>query len=106
MDNREFLLYYQEARKGISSNILGAWKGARLLPYDPVKIHNKIKPKTLPFVTFTNDNGIRVDMVVEAGSSLGDQINGIVDQLQEVCPEPLQDGITFIQQTCLTSLAC
>lgn len=89
MDNREFLLYYQEARKGISSNIPGAWKGAGLLPYDPAKIHNKIRPKIPPFATFINDNGIRVDMVVEAGSSLGDQINGIVDQLQEVCLEPL-----------------
>ena len=55
VNNRQFLLLYQEARKCITKNILGAWTGAGFIPFQPEKVLNRFKPKIPPFVSFTND---------------------------------------------------
>ena len=55
MDNRQFFLLYQEARKYITKNILGAWIGAGFIPFQPDKVFNRFKPKTPPFINSTDD---------------------------------------------------
>lgn len=117
VDNRQFLLYYQDVRKGIPFNIEGAWKGIGLLPYDPDKILDKYPQPTIPpserpltaerpsTATFTNSDGRRVDIVAQPGDNLARRINEIVEQLIDVCLALYKDDVVFIQQTCLTSLA-
>ena len=62
VDNRQFLLSYQEARKCITKNISGAWNGAGLIPFHPEKVLNRFKPKTPPFVSFTDDQGRHINV--------------------------------------------
>lgn len=89
-DNVQFMLCYQEARNTISSNIPGAWRDAGLSPFNPARILTQYRPKTTPYASFTNENGVRID--VEVGSDLGERINQIVAEVLDVCLSPCPCG--------------
>lgn len=84
VDNVQFMLYYQEARKTILPNILGAWRDAGLSPFNPTRVLARYRPKTTPYASFTNENGVRID--IELGAELGERINQIVAEVLDVCP--------------------
>lgn len=85
IDNRQFLLYYQESRACISQNIPGAWRGTGLLPYNPEKILEKyprsITPPSRPStVTFTDSHGREIRIIAQPGTELADLINSAVQE--------------------------
>lgn len=100
INNAQFLSFYQRARKTISKNIPGAWRGAGLLPFNPEKILSRHRPKTPPFASFTDQQGRRIDIAV--GGELGLQINNIVEELFQVCTSPLKKRVAEIKNHCLT----
>ena len=103
MDNRQFLLSYQEARKCITKNISGAWNGVGLIPFRLEKVLNRFKPKTLPFVNFTDDQGRYIN--VQMSDQITERINKLLDDVAAVCATPLRREIIFFKDTTLTALA-
>lgn len=103
VDNRQFLLSYQEARKCISKNIAGAWAGAGLIPYNPTKVLQRFRPRTPPMVSFTDDQGRRLD--IQVSDHLADRINKLVDEVSAVCSTSQRQEMTFFRTTTLTALA-
>ena len=75
---QEFLQYYQAARKEAisSTNIASAWRATGLIPLDPSIVLLKIQPKTPPFASLTNKDGVRIDIPV---SPIGEKINKVID---------------------------
>ena len=103
VDNRQFLLSYQEARKCITKKISGAWNGAGFIPFRPEKVLNRLKPKTPPFVSFTDDQGRHIN--VQMPDQITERINKLVDDVVAVCATPLRQEIIFFRDTTLTALA-
>ena len=103
VDNRQFLLSYQEARKCITKNISGAWTGAGLIPFQPDKVLNRFKPKTPPFVSSTDDQGRHIN--VQMPDQITERINKLVDDVAAVCATPLRQEMIFFKDTTLTALA-
>ncbi len=63
----DFLRYYQEARSTAitTHNILSAWRGAGLIPFNPSVVISKLPlPKTPPYASFTNSNEVQVNIAV------------------------------------------
>ena len=87
VDNRQFFLLYQEARKCITKNISGAWTGAGLIPFQPNKVLNRFKPKTPPFVSSTDNQGRHIN--VQIPDQITERINKLVDDMVTVCATPL-----------------
>lgn len=103
IDNEQFLQYYFQARKTITRNIPGAWRGAGLYPYNPEYILQQYRPTTPPFASLTDKNGRRID--IQVGPDVAQKINEIVAQVIDVCPTPLRSGVSFVKDTCLTAIA-
>jgi len=102
--NEQFLDIFQRARSSISKNIPAAWRAAGLMPFNPAHVLERYKPKTPPTATFTNEDGISVN-VVATGPALAKRINDIVEQLRGICVTPLRNDVAFVQQTCLEAIA-
>lgn len=103
VDNRQFLLYYQEARKCISKNIAGAWQGAGLIPYDPAKVLQRFRPRTPTIISITYPQGQRLEFPVP--DQLADRFNKLMEEVSAVCSTPLRQEINFLRNTTLTALA-
>ena len=86
IDNCQFLRYYEQARKTIPSNISGAWKGAGLMPFNPDKVLQPLRPITPPTASLTD--GISRTITVDGEAAL--RINQVVAQLIDVCDTPLK----------------
>ncbi|KAK3365824.1 hypothetical protein B0T24DRAFT_636910 [Lasiosphaeria ovina] len=65
-----FLINYQQARKTISHNISGAWRGAGLVPLNPDKVLQRLRPKTPPTASLTDGNGRTVTVDGEAAQRI------------------------------------
>jgi hypothetical protein len=103
INNYQFLLIYQQARKTIRHNIPGAWRGAGLIPFNPQKLLDRYRPKTPPFASITDCYGRRVDIPVTG--ELASKINDVVDDLFQVCSSPLKKKVTEIKNEYLTMQA-
>jgi hypothetical protein len=103
--NEQFLAFFQLARQEAMSlkNIASAWRAAGLKPFNPSPILQKYRPKISPFASFTNDDGVRVDIQVQPNEA--QKINEFVAQLLRVCPTPHRSKVTFIRDTALIALA-
>ena len=102
MDNRQFFLLYQEARKCITKNISGVWTGTGLIPFQPEKVLNRFKPKTPPFVSFTDNQGRHIN--VQMPDQITERINKLVDDVAAVYTTPLRQEMIFFKDTTLTAL--
>ena len=102
VDNRQFLLLYQKARKCITKNISGAWTKAGLIPFQPDKILNRFKPKTPPFVSSTDNQGRHIN--VQIPDQITKRINKLVDNMATIYATPLRQEIIFFKNTTLTAL--
>ena len=70
IDNCQFLRYYEQARKTIASNISGAWKGAGLIPFNPDKVLQPLRPTTPPTASLTDGAGVKGDVCLLAPKCL------------------------------------
>jgi hypothetical protein len=116
INNYQFLLIYQKARQNISRNIQRAWKGVRLHPYNLTRILSKYQPKT-PFsanatttvttsITTTTTTTITTTTTTTiTEKDLINKVNDVAKDVLAVCPTPVRNNVTFIQQTCISSLA-
>ena len=92
----QFLNFYLTARRDAitSTNIESAWKGAGLVPFDPTRVLEKIRPKTPPTVSLTDSRGRRVE--VQISTPLAEDIDCIVERiLSNVSPSKKEDVLTL-----------
>lgn len=101
INNLQFLQYYEQARKTIPNNIPGAWRGTGLIPFNPNKVLQPLRPITPPTASLTDSIGRTVTVDREAAI----RINQIVAQLMDVCDTPLKEGVLFVKNTALTAIA-
>jgi hypothetical protein len=103
VNNYKFLLYYMDVQKTISQNIPGAWHKAGLIPLNPDKILEHLRPKTPPTASFTDENGRSIS--IPLSGELAAKVNEVVSQLLDVCASPLRQSVLFIKETALTAIA-
>lgn len=82
INNLQFLLIYQQARKTIVKNIPGAWRGAGLLPFNPDRVLNAFRAKTPPTASITDSQGRRIE--IQLTGHLADKVNNYVEELLQV----------------------
>ncbi len=102
----DFLRYYQEARSTaiITQNVLGAWRGAGLVPYNPSIVISKLpRPKTPPFAFFTNSDRVQVDIAVTPNT--GTRINQFVEEILAGMTPSQHPGVLCLKNTALTAVA-
>ena len=102
----DFLRYYQEARLTAitTRNVLSAWRGAGLIPYNPSVIISKFpRPKTPPFASFTNSNGVQVDVAVTPHTAK--RINQFVDEVLAGMTPSLHSCVLGLKDTALIAVA-
>lgn len=85
----QFLTFFSQARREAISmrNITSAWKAAGLIPFDTAPILSKLRPKSPPFASFTDENGRRLDITLEP--HVAQKINEIIAHLIEGVPSTL-----------------
>ena len=88
VDNRQFFLLYQKARKCITKNISRAWTGAGLIPFQPNKVLNRFKPKIPPFVNSTDDQGRHIN--IQMPDQITERINKLMDNVVIICVTSLR----------------
>lgn len=105
ISNSQFLIFFQRARqKAITSkNIAKAWQRAGLLPYDPAAVLQRNRPRTPPFISLTDENGIRLD--IKADEDQSKTINELVAQVLQGVSSPHHSTITTLQNITLTAIA-
>ncbi|KAF2178998.1 DDE-domain-containing protein, partial [Zopfia rhizophila CBS 207.26] len=101
--NREFLLYFQQARQQAitKQNIASAWRKAGLLPYNPLPILQEYRPKTPPFISLTNENGVRID--IPANQDQSQKINQLVAEVLKGVPNQFHSPIQHLKDIGLTA---
>src|ERR1700682_6141348 len=97
-------MFFQAVRQEVISlrNIVSTWRAAGVKPYNPLLILLKYRPKTPLFVSFTNEDGRRINIQVQP--DVGQKINEFMDQLLRVCPTPYRPKVAFITDTALTTI--
>ena len=98
IDNYEFLRYYMDLRQIITRNISSAWRGAGLIPLDPDKILQPLRPQTPPQATVSRTS-------IPQTPDLITKVNNTVSQLLEICDSPLKQKVLFVKETALTAIA-
>jgi hypothetical protein len=73
--NEQFLMFFQLAKQEVISlrNIISAWRAVGLKPFNSTPILQKYKPKTPPFASLTNEDGVRVNIKLQL--DLAQQVN-------------------------------
>ncbi len=102
----DFLRYYQEARSTAitTHNILSAWRGAGLIPFNPSVIISRLpRPKTPPYTSFTNSNGVQVDIAVTPSTAT--RINQFVNEILAGMTPSLHTHVLGLKDTALTAVA-
>jgi len=101
-----FLRYYQEARLTAitTQNVLSAWRSAGLIPYNPSVVTSKLpRPKTPPYASFTNSNGVQVNIAVTPSAAT--RINQFVDEILAGMTPSLHTRVLGLKDTALTAVA-
>lgn len=101
-----FLSYYQSARvEGFSTqNILSAWRATGLVPYNPDVVTSKLpRPKTPPYATFTNEDGVQVNVPVTPHTAT--RINEVVSAILSGMTSSLHARVLDLKDTALTAVA-
>lgn len=101
----QFLTFFDQSRREAISmrNIASAWKAAGLIPFETAPILSKLRPKTPPFASITDENGRRLDIAVEP--HVAQKINEIISQLLEGVPSTHHADLQFIQEQALMAIA-
>ena len=102
----DFLSYYQQARiEGLSKqNILSAWRSTGLVPYNPDVVVSKLpRPKTPPYATFTNEDGVQVNVPVTPHTVT--RINEIISAILSGMTPSLHARVLDLKDTALTAVA-
>jgi hypothetical protein len=103
INNLDFLREYQQARGTIPRNIPSAFRGCGLIPLDPTRVLEKVRPKTPPYASITDEHGRTVNLPVSP--DLATKINTMVAELIEVCPTPAKATVGRMKDLALTALA-
>jgi hypothetical protein len=75
--NEDFLTFFQLVRPSISRNIQSAFRKTGLYPFNPSVVLQQLRPKTPPKASFTDENGVTID-IVATENDLATRINDIV----------------------------
>jgi DDE superfamily endonuclease len=88
--NEQFLKFFQLARQEAISlgNIASAWRAAGLKPFNPTPILQKHRPKIPPSVSFTNEDGVSIEIQLQP--DLAEQVNKFVGQFLQGCATPAE----------------
>jgi hypothetical protein len=62
----------------------------------------KLRPKTLPFASFTNEDGIRIDLSITP--YIAQKINEIVAYLLKGVPPSYHSNIKYVQEQALIAI--
>lgn len=102
--NHDFLLFLQTARRKAITlrNIGSAWRKAGLSPFDPQSILKRFRPKTPPFFSLTNEDGVRLD--IQANQDQSKRINELIAEVLQGAPQ-LNSPIKKLREISLTALA-
>ncbi|KAF2185006.1 DDE-domain-containing protein [Zopfia rhizophila CBS 207.26] len=105
INNNQFLIFFQRARqKAITKhNIASAWRKAGLFPYNPSSVLQEYRPKISPFISLTNENGVRVD--IQATQDQSEKINQLVAEMLQGVPRQFHSPIKHLKNIGLTALA-
>jgi hypothetical protein len=102
--NEQFLIFFQQARQTIGPNIPSSWRRTGLKPFLPSIVIQLIRPKTPPKASFTDENGVTVNITAPS-PSVATKINDMVAQLTSQLGTPAQSSISFLHKTCLAAIA-
>ena len=91
-----------DVQKTIAQNIPGTWRNAGLVPFNPDKILQPLRPKTLPTASLTDENRRIVNIPISG--KLATKANEVVSQLLDVCEPPLKHSILFIKEIALIAI--